>query len=46
MKPGLFIPDPAPPRSDISLTRHGTRIGSATATLARFDGLLRSIQDS
>ena len=44
MKPEPFIPDPLP-RSDIDWTHHVTLIGSANAALARFDGLLLSIQN-
>lgn len=44
MKPEPFIPDPLP-RSDIDWIRHIPLIGSANAALARFDGLLRSIQN-
>jgi hypothetical protein len=45
MKPEPFIPDTAPHRSDIDWVRHVTLIRSANAALARFDGLLRSIQN-
>jgi len=44
-KPEPFIPVPLP-RSDIDWIRHVTLIGSANAALARFDGLLRSIQNT
>ena len=44
MNPEPFIPDPLP-RSDIDWISHVTLIGSANAALARFDGLLRSIQN-
>jgi Fic family protein len=44
MKPEPFIPDPLP-RTDIDWSRHVTLIGSANAALARFDGLLQSIQN-
>lgn len=45
MKPEPFIPDPAPHRSDIDWNRHIPLIGSVNAALARFEGLLRSIQN-
>ena len=44
MNPEPFIPDPLP-RTDIDWTSHISLIGSANAALARFDGLLRSIQN-
>lgn len=44
MKPEPFIPNPLPP-SEIDWIRHISLIGSANAAFARFDGLLRSIQN-
>ncbi|MFH0967258.1 MAG: Fic/DOC family N-terminal domain-containing protein [Methanobacteriota archaeon] len=44
LNPEPFIPDPLP-RSDIDWISHVTLIESANAALARFDGLLRSIQN-
>ena len=44
MKPEPFIPEPLPP-SDIDWISHIPLIGAANAALARFDGLLRSIQN-
>ncbi len=44
MRAEPFIPDPLPPL-DIDWIRHIPLIGSANAALARFDGLLRSIQN-
>ena len=45
MKSEPFIPEPLPP-SDIDWIRHITLIGAANAALARFDGLLQSIQNT
>ena len=44
MKPEPFIPEPLPP-SGIDWITHIPLIGAANAALARFDGLLQSIQN-